>query len=408
MSYVEEIQKLGLTLEQYDLLLKDIDRKLDGEYDIDWSELCEKYNVQCHPDTLRKASSSIFGGKFRVDYLKNQIYTNPDEFSKERDLDNKLREIKKERIKLQTANVERNRIDRAEARQEMYYEFVGNMVKELVPPEFVLHPLVDGEMEYALLISDVHFGASFKSSHNEYSPEISKERFEYLCSYVSDFVVKHNIGKLNVIFGGDALQGLLRVSDLKINDSSVVKATVEISQIISEFLNVLSSVVSIDYYHVPTSNHTQLRPLGTKANQIADEDMEYVIGNYIKDSLKSNHRVNVNLAKDGDQYIDLEINGYKICAGHGHTIKNQKNSLRDLSFMRGEDYDYVILGHFHAGELKTVGESILGNKEVIIMDSFCGSDPYSDSLMLGAKAACSIIGFDEYYGHTETYKIILN
>lgn len=408
MSYVEEIQKLGLTVEQYDSLLKDIDKKLDGESDIDWSELCDKYHVNLHPDTLRKASSSVFGGKFRADYLKNQIYTNPDDFSKERELDNKLREIKKERIKLQTANVERNRIDRAEARQEMFYEYVGSVTQQLDPPQFMPLSLTDGKIEYALLISDVHFGASFKSAHNEYSPEIAQERFEYLCSYVSDFVKKHNVGNLHIIFGGDALQGLLRVSDLKINDSSVVKATVEISKLISSFLNALSSVVKIDYYHVPSSNHTQIRPLGTKANQIADEDMEYVISNYIKDSLKNNERISVHLANDEDQYIDFNINGYDICAGHGHTIKNQKNSLRDLSFMRNTDYDYVILGHFHAGELKTVGESILCNKEVIVMDSFCGSDPYSDSLMLGAKAACSIIGFDEYYGHTETYKIILN
>ena len=35
--------------------------------------------------------------------------------------------MRKERMKLQTANIERNRVDRNESRQEMYYEYVGNV-----------------------------------------------------------------------------------------------------------------------------------------------------------------------------------------------------------------------------------------------------------------------------------------
>jgi hypothetical protein len=37
-----------------------------------------------------------------------------------------------------------------------------------------------------------------------------------------------------------------------------------------------------------------------------------------------------------------------------------------------------------------------------------GSDPYSDSIMKGSKAAAKVYGFDNLHGHTETYKFILN
>ena len=46
--------------------------------------------------------------------------------------------------------------------------------------------------------------------------------------------------------------------------------------------------------------------------------------------------------------------------------------------------------------------------EVLIAPSICGSDQYSDSLFKGSKSASAIYGFDEVFGHTETYKIILN
>ena len=43
--------------------------------------------------------------------------------------------LRKERMKLQTLNMERNRIDRAEARQELYYEYIGQYVKSLPAPK---------------------------------------------------------------------------------------------------------------------------------------------------------------------------------------------------------------------------------------------------------------------------------
>lgn len=190
-------------------------------YEVDWSEIRDKYNINCNPDTIRKASSTIFGGQFRTDYLKNQIYTNPDEFSKEKELDKKLADIRKERIKLQTANIERGRVDRNESRQEMYYEYVGSVSNSLPLPEF--QPLCSSgekDIEYLMTLADVHYGAKFVSENNEYSPEIAKERFERLSGQVIDFIQKHSISKLHIVSLGDLVQGVLRISDLKINDSN--------------------------------------------------------------------------------------------------------------------------------------------------------------------------------------------
>ena len=73
---------------------------------------------------------------------------------------------------------------------------------------------------------------------------------------------------------GDDIQGILRLSDLQLNESSVVKATVFVAKTIARFLNDLSEYCFIDYYLCPTSNHSQTRPLGTKASEIASEDVE--------------------------------------------------------------------------------------------------------------------------------------
>lgn len=408
-NFNEELSKYGLTADTYEQVCKDISDKLEGNNDLDWSEIQAKYNITCNPDTIRKASSTIFGGQFRTEYLKNQIYTNPDEFSKEKELDKKLADIRKERIKLQTANIERGRVDRSESRQEMYYEYVGKVINTLPLPEF--QPIIGEEKSdtnYLVGLADVHYGATYKSINNEYSPQIAKERFEYLTGRLIDFIQEKKIQKLAIVSLGDLIQGVLRLSDLKINDSSIVKATVEICRLIAIMLNELSAYTNILYYHTPSANHTQIRVLNAKANELADEDLEFLMGNYIHDLCANNERIVVKLANEGEDFIEVYVPGNEIIAMHGHQIKNVENAIRDISMLHKKFYDTVLLGHLHNGKEIPSNEGILGDAEVLISPSFVGSDPYSDKLCKGSKACVKIYGFDQLYGHTETYKIILN
>lgn len=326
------------------------------------------------------------------------------------ELDKKIKECRQEQIKLQTLNIERNRLDRSESRQELYYQYVGNVINTLPLPEFedIVSYEDNNSREYILNLSDLHYGASFVSENNIYSPEITRERLFYLTSYMIDFIKSHKLHKLHVLCTGDVLQGLIHLTDLKINDSTVVKSCVEICRLIAQMLNTLSAYVQIEYYHTPSANHTQIRALGAKANELMDEDMEYLIGNYIKDLCANNNRITVHLTEEGKQYVAFSINGYNIVAMHGHQIKNIESAIKDISMMRREFVDILILGHYHAGKQITVGEGCCADCEVLINPSFVGSDPYSDSLMKGGKAAVSIYGIHEIYGHDETHKVILN
>ena len=110
-KFKEELSKYGLNTESYEAILKDIDSKIDGENDYDWSELKDKYNVQCNSDTIRKSSSTIFGGKLRSEYEKYKNESN-NEVSSRDELDVKIQNMRKEKIKLSDARVEYNRLIR--------------------------------------------------------------------------------------------------------------------------------------------------------------------------------------------------------------------------------------------------------------------------------------------------------
>ena len=100
--------------------------------------------------------------------------------------------------------------------------------------------------------------------------------------------------------------------------------------------------------------------------------------------------------------------GNEVIAMHGHQLKNIENSIRDLSMLRRSFIDYLLLGHFHSGKEIPSFEGCCNDTEILVSPSFVGSDPYSDSIMKGCKAAVKIYGFDSTYGHKETYKFILN
>ena len=318
-----------------------------------------------------------------------------------------------EKIKLQTLNLERGRFDRHLYRQQLYFEQIRNAITTLPLPEFHIRTSEsfinkENKTEYLLAIADVHYGASFVSENNEYSTEIAKDRFEYLACKTIDFIIEHDVCVLHVVSLGDLIQGILRVSDIRLNEASIVKSTVEVSRLIAAYLNEISAYAKIEYYHVPQANHTQIRPLGTKASELSNEDIEYIIGNYIKDLCSANQNIGVHLSEEDKRYIKIPIFYYNILAMHGHQIKNLDSSIKDLTMLTREFIDYLILGHLHNGKTISGYEGVTNDAEIFIAPSFVGSCPYSDSILKGAKSAAAIYGFDEINGCTEKYKIILN
>lgn len=383
-----------------------------GEINLNWPELAEIMNTQLFDDKSEYVSDSVFRKMYRTaKRFYDELFL--PEFQSEENIDDKIQkqiaELRKERIKTQTANLERNRIERNDARKELYYEMIGHYVQTLDVPDF---KYIDGDYDtdehYLLTIADIHYGATFSSLKNAYSRDIAKHRLEKLADQTIAFIKKHKIKDLSVANLGDCVQGILRVSDLRVNDTSVVKCIVEVAHLIAQFLTTLSKYANISYYHVPTANHAQTRPLGTKASELADEDVEYIIAHYISDLCANNERITVHMADDDEQFIVIPVGLFEVFAVHGHQYKSIEQSIRNLSFSLGEMVDYVLMGHFHNAKELSSHEMFNYDAEVLVCPSIVGSDPYSDKIGRGTLPAAKIFGFNDRCGHDESYKFILN
>jgi len=387
-------------------VLKDCIDKVDGVNDLDWQEIVEKYNLTCHRDVIRKGVSSPLSAYTVYNFMKKKMESNIDDNEMLQEIEEKRLELEKERKKLQATKIEYNKLIRNDSRRELFYENIAETIQRLPVPKF--EPIVREDNisgEYLLSWADIHYGATFVSENNKYSREECKRRFESLHTWVVNKCNKENISELTVIGLGDDIQGMLRISDVKINDIPVVESVVEVSRLIASFFNELSRFVKIRYYHTMASNHSQTRPLTGKPDLIK-EDMEFIIGNYIKDLVSNNERVEVILTNK--DYHSFVLGGQNILALHGHQIKNLKNSIKDYSSLHRKFYDIILLGHLHGGQHFSAAESENGNTEVVLVPSFVGSDPYADSLKVGSKAMAKLYKIEEGCGITENYSIILN
>ncbi|MEF9983711.1 MAG: hypothetical protein RR806_06175 [Oscillospiraceae bacterium] len=332
-------------------------------------------------------------------------YTSENNYVKE--LQEKKDALQKERYKLQATKIETGRYNRQDSRFELFYENISNAIKRLPAPSLRQLQYSENDTQWVLGIGDIHYGATFISQNNQYSRVECKHRFEILLMSLREFITKERISNLKIINVADTIQGILRMTDLQINDIPVVECVVEISRLLAEFLNQLSAFCNLEYYHVSQANHPQLRPLGSKANEIATEDMEKIIISYISDLLADNSRITViSDLKKG--YLDVDIFDFKCVAEHGHQCKNTNTVIKDLSNLHRKFYSYAFLGHTHASNETIVGEEKHNNIEVLTIPSFIGSDPYADLLTVGSKAMAKLFEFDPIYGHISSKNIILN
>jgi hypothetical protein len=365
-------------------------------------------------DIINKETGDSFGEsvyrkwytafKDGYDYVLNNNISSNEELT---ELELKKIEILEATKRQQSVNVEYNRISREKARRDLMIENVKESFEKLPVPEFN-PPVLKQSSEKAGMLSfgDIHFGKKFKSLNNEYSEEIAKSRMEQLISEAKALVEREGLTKLHVVNGADSVEGMsLRVSQLTALQSGFIDQTINFSKFIASWLNELSKHVEVVYHHVPSANHSEIRPHGSSRGEFPAEDLEKIIMHYVHDVLELNNRVEVPLYERG--VIDFEILGFNFAACHGHQLKGAKNAVKDLSMLHRKFYDYLLVYHFHHGNALTVGQSDTNNIEVLQCDSIMGSDEYSDSLMTGAKPGAKFYIFEKGKGKTITYNILL-
>lgn len=118
----KKIEEYGLTTDEYEACLADAYAKANRTIDLDWQEIIDKYGLDIHYDTLRKATQTIFGGAFVAEYYKTKQSQNKTSYLD--DLRAEKQEVRKEKQKLFDERVALNKLLREQGRMESMYDIV--------------------------------------------------------------------------------------------------------------------------------------------------------------------------------------------------------------------------------------------------------------------------------------------
>ena len=312
-----------------------------------------------------------------------------------------LEELAKERKKIQTANVEYNANLRSEARAEMFNEQVIEAIHNLEPIKFnkKLYTESFPEATAVLCIADAHNGVEINMASlfgevvNVYSPEILKARLNKLANQViEDKKRLLDYDKLIVFDLGDAIQGMLRLSDLSKLRTGVLQSAIDYAEMIAQWLVFLSEELEVPIEYVCLGgNHCECRFL-EKGRNWEEENLGLVIQHVIDLRLQNNSNITV------DPYSEFgfkTVQGINILAIHGDDAKNDFDEISYWENYHNISIDILIMGHVHHGEQNTVGYGLTGDKEVIKVPSLVGVDSFSKKCRKLARAGAKFMLFED-------------
>lgn len=322
----------------------------------------------------------------------------------EGEMQDMLEQLKAERIKIQTANLEYNAIQRAEARNDLFNEQIIKAIERLEPikgtrPKLDVEPC-DKHRTALLAISDLHAGSTFtvKGIYNEIVNEYS---YDIMCARLWSIIDKIEaddivFDNLTLAICGDLVEGILRESSLTKLREPVTDTVIRLAEFLSEWIYQLSirlekkvNVVIIG------GNHDTVRSL-TSRPMFEGENLTKIVVEFIKLRLQDLDWITV------DDYQDVaikNIQGVNVMFQHGED-KDLKTTMDYFSNLYNIDVDEIVAGHLHRVENKTVGITELGDRQLTRVGSIVGTDSYAKQIRASARPSCYIALYEEDNGKT--------
>lgn len=377
--------------------------------DLQWANIVTLLDLDCHPDSLRKASNvTQFSGYNVMKWLekKHNERLMTDEYFKK--ITEKERSIQLERIKLQDEKREHNAWLREQAREDAFEEKVIKAIQEYMPSPAPISKvkLKESNRCGVLSFADCHFGKDFTIYDlfdeilNQYNPEVFYARMNRLLAEVIEIVKKECFTSIKVFNLGDSLDGFLRHSQIWTLRYGVVDSAIIFGNFIGNWLRELSKHVFIEY-HDTFGNHGECRLLDGRKSEHLNDNIEKVVRNCIQLINQDNQNIQIISNKTG--LIYTSVAGYTVLGIHGE-ISDLAQAMKEFSDIYNVSIDYIFAGHKHYSHYQNCGVK----KGVIGVGSIVGSDDYSMKLRKHADASALFTVFEENKGKIVEYTIPLD
>ena len=354
----------------------------------DWAEIVlgPDYRDVYSSEYLRRASKvfSIF--------LKNAEGQEV-EGDKSDELRELLSQIKAERIKLSTTNIEYNAIQRAEARNDLFTEELIRAIGRLEPLRIPVHEntyRLDSDSTLLITLSDFHAGSTFKISGlygetvNEYSYDIMWHRLYNLIDQIEADCIDFKDCKVAIL--GDCFENIIRASSLLKLREPVIDTVIKFSEDMCQWLVRLADTLKTEVEVITVGgNHDCQRLLESRPN-FEDENLTKFVVAYMVQRLIDVDCITI----DPYQEIAIKnIRGTNVMFCHGED-KDLSATMDYFSNLYNVDIDEGYGGHLHRPESKAVGITEVGDRVFTRVGSIVGIDTFAKKIRVAARPSAYV------------------
>ena len=364
--------------------------KLEGESDLSWEDICDELNLDLNPHELRKRS---YGIKAYDDYIKTKTIDSMSN-DMQKDIEDKIIELKKEKVKLNDLRTKVNKDIREQARYEDLLELLRVEIRNLNNGKPLISKFqpwfMDGaslsdkgnRSECVLALSDLHYGIDIANSWNVYNSDIAKKRMAHMVDKTVKYGKLHGCNICHILITGDLVNNNIHLTSRLSNRESIAKQTAGVSELISVAVSELAKEFHYVTLNICDGNHDRIYP--NKSDNDYNDSFIHIIREFIKLRCINISNLIIQDNKHGSELIELNVCGKKIIGLHGDKIP-AKSTIPRLTTMFGR-VDYVIRGHVHNSSQDSFGDS-----KLITVSSFSGMDEYAKHLGLNSKPSQKII-----------------
>lgn len=351
--------------------------------------LCSlKHDLLLTWDDVADLSKEFFNTPWKEGFFRKRYGEYVQTAEQVSQIDQKILELRKERIKLSDERVQNNAYIRRMAREDTIKEIALQAAAEIGKHRGVLpHSchLVwnEGAINEAILcLSDWHLGIDINNPFNLYNPDIAQARVAKLLDEVIErLVVQKDIAKLHVVNLGDMIAGRIHLTIRLQSRIDVITQTIQVSEMLADLLARLSMYVPIEYYSC-SDNHSRVEPC--KEDSLDLESLCRIIDWYLAERLRDNANIHFNTNQYGDDIVAFDCCGHRVVGVHGD--KDKKTQLERLQLMLREPIDMLLIAHLHHPWMEeTDNVRIIGN------GSLMGLDDYAKNLRLSSHASQTLI-----------------
>ena len=207
------------------------------------------------------------------------------------------------------------------------------------------------------------------------------------------------------MIAGDMLDGLLRTSQLQRLEYGVIESAMRLSETLTMWLVELENTIEIPIrVYAVRGNHGEIRPLGTKAGQFPEENMERIVMHYLHARIGNHKQIKI-VNNDAPLTQIVDVCGYQFLLTHGQSM-NIEGLAKDCVNLYHKAIDVFMIGHLHKPQ--TFVSGIMPNSNIYVerVPSLCGTDPYAQSKGYSSMAGATALLIEEGYGIKCTYPII--